>query len=590
MTFKQLINPRNFMIILCIFVLVLLGEKALLISDKINAVQEADRLYAAGDLIAAEEQYQEAAANSSIQYMDEEISARLKKLTPITLIRNGLEELDLSSQAQAATKDFAGLMKSYESLIRLKANYMKPGSPYETYYRQLSANSGISDRIASYFQQFKKQFYEELTQSKAILESTDDSFKWNLLLIPDPYFGGSKLKQQQLASRFEAYDKGKLSALAAAGQLESLLNNAQTQMNSYKLHQYEAPWVLEQTEKSGQQILSKDVEGNNITAFTEHALLYRKFADAADLSSSKVIHFVDNSLSKLLKSAGRMVRAGQFTEAIQLYGQLDPLQDTSAEITAALLSWNIAEPVRLLPGGEEAERYSHVISGKKRYDAQVYVAGTDSTGRLYYAAMKNDNSVVSITGDIIPGYESLRSLTFNEALSSSSGLPVVLAEANGEGGRSDFYAYEMRPDGLSILFTLRGDSYELQPDGSIILNNADIGDGVEGQKALYRIVDGVYQFAEIVQEYPLISAVDLELHPYENVSLSVEIYLDINGNTFTYADGRYISLLGDINVTGNTMVTGQFQNGYETVMTDVGEQNVPVFIVNSLGSLSLQEP
>lgn len=60
------------MIILCICMLVLLGQKVFLIADKIQITKEADRLYAAGDLINAENQYRQAAANYSIDYQEKE--------------------------------------------------------------------------------------------------------------------------------------------------------------------------------------------------------------------------------------------------------------------------------------------------------------------------------------------------------------------------------------------------------------------------------------------------------------------------------------------------------------------------------------
>lgn len=582
------------MIILCILILALLGEKALRISDKIKAVQEADQLYLAGELIAAEGKYREAAANTSIQYNEEEVTERLEKLAPITAIRNGLNTLVLASRAQAATKDFTGLMESYASLVLLKAQYMKPGDPYEAYYRQLSSDSGISDQMTSYFHQFKKQFYEEMELSQNTMESTEDSFKWKLLLIPDVYYGGTGQKQQQLQARFQTHDTKKLSALAAAGQLEAFLNSATFLLNDYRSHSYSAEWVLDLTERSGMQILAKDVEAENISAFTSHALLYRKFTEDADITSSKVLTYINNSTGKLLKSAGRMARAGQYAQAIQWYDELNPLKDTSAEIAAVRLSWNIAEPVRLLPGGEEPNRYSHVISGKSRYGSKVYVCATDTAGRLYYAAIQNDESVVTVTGEMIPGYEQLRKLTFNVALSNASGTPVVLAEKENERRRTDFTAYELRPEGISLLFSLIGDRYELQPDGSIIVDNADIGDGIANQTAVYRKTDGVYQFVEIMQEeYSLIPASELELHPYENVSISGRIMLDTNGRAVAYSDGRYISLWGEARVTGDivTLISGQFQHGYETVeLVDEGEQYVPVFMVASVASLSFQLP
>lgn len=95
MTFKSLITLQNFMIILCICMLVLIGQKSFLIADKIQMTKEADRLYAAGDLIEAENQYRLAAANHSIHYMEERVAERLEELTPITDIRRSLSALSI---------------------------------------------------------------------------------------------------------------------------------------------------------------------------------------------------------------------------------------------------------------------------------------------------------------------------------------------------------------------------------------------------------------------------------------------------------------------------------------------------------------
>ncbi|OMD39467.1 hypothetical protein [Paenibacillus odorifer] len=592
MTFKQLITLRNFMIILCISMFVLLGQKAFLIADKIQITKEADRLYAAGDLISAENQYRLAAANHSILYMEEKVAKRLDELSPITAIRQGLNALVSSAKAQAATKDFTGFMKSYDTLLSLKATYMKPGGPYESYYRQLSTASGISDQFTTYFREFKEQFLAELAQNQSGNTSEEDTFKWNLLLIPDAYYGSAASKNELLASKFKSHDTAKLKNLAGTGNFSGMLESALSMMNAYSQHSYDAPWVLLQTESSGKIILNKDLEGNNITAFAGHAVAYRNFAGSANITSSKVLTLVDTSKAQLLKNAKRMISKGQYAEAIQLYGDLAPLEDTSSIIAATRLAWNIAEPVRLLPGGEEQNKYGNVISSKGLHGTKVIVAGTDSNGVLYYAAMNNDESVITLTGNILPNFESLRSLTFNDQLaaSSGSGAPVVLAESEVKGGRTLFTAYEMKSDGISQLFSMSGDSYELQSDDSILVPNADLGDDVDGQTARYRKVDGSYQFAEIVQEYAVISASDVALHPFEKVSFHCEIVADNFGNMLAYSNGVYILLQGDLgSVTGNALVSGQYQNGYQLVGTDMGEQYVPVFVVESVGSMSFRQ-
>jgi len=586
MTIKSLVNPRNIMIILCIFMLVLLGEKSFRIADKIKAVHEAGRLYEAGDLIGAEEQYRQAAANSSIRYLDKEIADRMEKLAPITTIRNTLATLVLSSREQAATQDLAGLIRSYESLIALKAQYMVTGSAYETYYRQLSAASGLSDQLISYFQQFKKQYYAEMEQSRSSTGNTGDSFKWNLLLIPEAYFGGTEAKARQLAERFKSHDTRKLAALAAAGNFEPFLVGSLSFLNGYKTHNYEAPWVLEQTEAGGKLILGKDLEKDNAAAFAGHAVSFRNFARDAGIASSNILSFINNNTNKLLQSAARLTRAGQYAEAIQLYGELAPLQDTSAEIASVNLAWNIAEPVRLLPGGQEPDRYSFVISEAGRFGTKAYAIGLDAGGRMYYAAVKGDDSVTTLSGDVVAGFGSLRALKMDQALSSHSGLPVAVAEAGREDGRTDYTAYAIKEDGISVLFSFSGGSYELQEDGSIVVQNADTGDGMDEQSARYRQSDGVYQFAEIVQEYQPVPAAELELHPYEKVMLNCQIFQDYNGKPIAYAEGRYLSLTGNTGIGGISVIFGQFQKGYDTILTDFGELYVPVFVVESTESLS----
>ncbi|WP_379154287.1 hypothetical protein [Paenibacillus sp. sgz5001063] len=588
MTIKQALTLRNIMIILCMLMLVLLGQKGLRLQNKIETVREAERLYAAGDLISAENQYRLAASNASILYKEGQIAARLKELAPITAIRSGLSTLVLKIKDQLVTKDFGGFMESYASLVNLKSQYLKPGGPYEAFYRQLSADSGISDQLGTGFQQFKGQFIAELQASQSNTGNDDDSFKWNLLRIPDVYLGGADAKKELLDTQFQVHDSTRLKALAAAGNFSPMLDFALSLNSAYSSHSYTAPWIASQVEKSAKIILDKDVDGDQIAAFSTHAAAYRQYAASAGIASSKVMTLIDSTTSKLLRSAARLVRSGGYAEAIQRYSDLAPLQDTTAEIAAAQLAWNIAEPVRLLPGGEEPGKYTHVVSVSGRYGARIAVAGTDSSGHIYYADLSNDGIVSTRTGDAVPDFESLSSLTFDDPLSAYSEVPVVVAAGSREDGRTSFTGYAVKPEGISLLFSFAGNSYELQPDdASIRVANADMGDGSEGQTAIFRQTNGAYQFSEIYQEYPLIDASELELHPLETVTLKVDIYIDSTGRPVASANGRLLALQGNVGtVTGPALATGQFQYGYDYAGTDAGEQYVPVFAVESLGSLN----
>ncbi|KAI7259390.1 hypothetical protein KC345_g10326 [Hortaea werneckii] len=570
-------------------------EKVLGIDDKIQAVREAGRLYAAGDLIAAENQYRLAAANTAIMYKEDLIAARLQELAPITAIRSSLSGLVLTLEDQLTVKDFAGYMESYASLLSLKSKYMTQGGPYEVYYRQLSADSGISEKMTAGFRQFREQFLAELAESQNGSGSTGsgdaDSFKWSLLQIPDAYYGGTAAKEELLAAKFQAHDTARLKALAAAGSFQPMLDSALSMEEAYKSHSYTAAWVEDQVQESATLILNKDLDGDRAAAFAGHAVAYRSYAASAGLQSSKVLKLIDNSTTRLLRDAARLVRGGQFAEAIQLYGELNPLQDTSEAVAAATLAWNTAEPVRLLPGGDVQGSYSLTASVTGHYGAKVAVAGVDSTGRLVYAEMSDDGIISTRTGDIIPDAAALTGLSFDDALSAYSEVPVVVATGSREDGRSTFTGYTIRPEGISRLFSFAGSDYELMAeDSSIRVTNTDLADGTDNETAIFRQVNGVYEFSEIYREstYILIDASQLELHPFEKVTLSCNIYTDSAGRTVASSNGRYLILQGEVGaVTGSAYVGGQFENGYDYAETDTGEQYLPVFIVDTVGSLSV---
>lgn len=171
-------------------------------------------------------------------------------------------------------------------------------------------------------------------------------------------------------------------------------------------------------------------------------------------------------------------------------------------------------------------------------------------------------------------------------------VPVVVANSGETDGRSTFTGYAIRTEGISLLFSFTGSSYELMAeDGSIRVADNDLTDGADGRTAIFRQVNGSYEFTELYQEaaaYTPIDAAQLELHLNEKVMFSCEIILDSAGRTVALANGRYLLLQGQVPpYTGSAVISGQFENGYGSMETDLGEAAVPVFIVDSADSLSL---
>ncbi|WP_405107405.1 hypothetical protein MHH28_27150 [Paenibacillus sp. FSL K6-1217] len=599
MTIKQAITLRNIMIILCILMLIPLGQKALGIKNKIQDVREAGELYAAGKLIAAENRYRLASANHAIRYQEEVISARLTELAPITGIRSSLSRLSLTLEDQLTVKDFAGIMESYASLLSLKSKYMNPGGPYEAYYRQLSADSGLSDKMTAGFRQFKDEYLAGLAAGSKGADSgadsgSTDNLKWSLLQIPADYYGGTAAKDKLLAARFKAYDTARLQALAAAGSFGPMLDSALSMEEAYKSHSYTAPWLGKQVQKSAALILNKDLDGDHTAAFAGHAARYRSYAASAGITSSKVLKQIDSSIARLLREGTRHVRGGRYADAIRLYSELAPVQDTSGETATATLAWNLAEPLRLLPGGEVQGSYSLTASVTDKYGAKVAVAGVDAGGKLVYAEMSGDGTVSTRSGDVIPEAAALSALSFDEPLAAYSEVPVVVANGIATDGRSIFTGYAIRPEGISRLFSFTGSSYELMAeDGSIRVMNTDLANGAADQTAIFRQVNGAYEFSELYQEftYTPIDATQLELFPYEKVMLSCEISIDASGRAVARANGRDLLLQGEVPLfTGPATVSGQFGNEFGEVETELGVQSVPVFVVDSAQSLSLMAP
>lgn len=403
---------------------------------------------------------------------------------------------------------------------------------------------------------------------------------------------GTAAKDKLLAASFKAYDTAGLKALAAAGSFGPMLESALSMEEAYKNHSYTAPWLNKQVQESASLILNKDLDGDLTAVFAGHAARYRSYAASAGITSSKVLKLIDNSIARLLREGTRHVRGGRYADAIRLYAELAPVQDTSAETAAATLAWNTAEPVRLLPGGEVPGSYSLTASVTDKYGAKVAVAGVDAGGKLVYAEMGGDGTVSTRTGEVVPGSGMLSALSFDEPLSAYSEVPVVVANSGETDGRSTFTGYAIRPEGISLLFSFTGSSYELMAeDGSIRVADNDLTDGADGRTAIFRQVNGSYEFTELYQEaaaYTPIDAAQLELHLNEKVMFSCEIILDSAGRTVALANGRYLLLQGQVPpYTGSAVISGQFENGYGSVETDLGEAAVPVFIVDSADSLSL---
>ncbi|HEY4390507.1 MAG TPA: hypothetical protein VGN02_04090, partial [Paenibacillus sp.] len=155
MTLKKWLTLHHLLIFLCIMTIPLLVYKGIGISQKLNAVQTAERLFHEKLFVEAVDWYQKAQSNRTIRYKEELISSRLEELAPITAMKRDLE--NIADQASRANReqDFDLLMDAYAKLQQVRSQYLAPEEPYSDYYRQMSSNFSISQNFTSYFKNFR---------------------------------------------------------------------------------------------------------------------------------------------------------------------------------------------------------------------------------------------------------------------------------------------------------------------------------------------------------------------------------------------------------------------------------------------------
>lgn len=600
MTIKLAFSLRNLLIFLCLCGFLLLGWRGTLIAGKMEALDEAGALYASGDLIAAEAKYREAAAMDGFIYKEEELRERLEELAPVTAIREGLLRLVRLSEKQSAEGDFDGLLRTYNEAVVLKARYMTPpGGPYEETYRRLAAESGLSDLLTARFLAFKQQYIDEMEAAAAAGSGeTGEGVKRSLLLIPEGFYGGEAQKAAGLAERFRSYDTGKLKRLAGAGHFQGLLDAALADMKVYQSLGYEAPWIAGQTEESAGAIIDKDLRTDNAAAFASHASSYRSFAASAGLEKSAVLNSIDNGLARMIRLGERMAESGKFEQASALFAQLSGLTDTTEYVAAVRQRRLLAEPVLLLPGGENEGAYALTASGHGRYGSQVYVAGVDANGMLQFASMNGEGNVIHMSAGLEGPVPS--ALVFDEGLGQATGGPVaVVSGVENTGAGQRFTAYGFGQTGTSLLFDLTADSYALQADGTLHVEGdasamsggsggwsttGGTGNAAGSQTAVYTLRDGRYQFDRLLRQYVLIEAERLYMHPFEDVAIELTVTASGNGAAPAYADdGTHLMLNGPFPFTeGMATVYGQYQYGSEMMETDYGYLQAPVFVVDKV--------
>ncbi|MFD1988413.1 hypothetical protein ACFSGI_00330 [Paenibacillus nicotianae] len=575
MSIIRLFALRNLLIVACAIAAGLAVYKGIQISQKIEAVQEADRYYAQKQWVEAETFYQQANTNTSIQYQNEHIANRLLQLLPITDWKQTVSSSQQQLQSAASTQQFEAYLTAYKLWQQRLSQQQKADKRYAVQYKQITNESKINEQLKTDFQAFRELFEAGLQNNLQKRNYTDESDKWNLLLIPEKYLAVKGTRQAYLNTLFKTYDQTKLTRLAAAGDFTAFLEQARTTWEGYQQHDWSATWVLTAAQNNAAQTLAKDIANQQISNFVTHAQSFNQWVTSVNLSSSPVTTTINNEINSLLLEANNMVTAGQYQQALDIYQALQPVQDTTTLVAQTKVAWASSDPLYVLQSSNPSVTYQHVVGGTNGLNADVYALATDTANHLYIGRMTANGDTSILSGEIAQQAAQIRSLAIVNTLGTPD-QPVIEIQSEPSTDRTaTFSFYAVENSGFRALLSVEADGYTIGDNQTIQVQNPS--DLAKGQTAIYtRNQDGDYTRTETQNEYTSIDGSTLTSYLNQPVSFEVNIVSTDSDNQGAIAlvGEQYIRLRGELNWnTGSFVVSGVFRGEFEPFTSTLGSGN-----------------
>ncbi|ANA79606.1 hypothetical protein C7121_10050 [Paenibacillus glucanolyticus] len=571
MTIKNTLTLRNLYFFLCIVLLLLIGYKGVHIYQKIQTMAQAERLYVQKKLVQAEEWYQKASRNHSLLYKEALLASRLQELAPITSMKQNLSSLDQRLNQVGEAGDFSAFMNVYAELLDAEEKLKGHQGSYALYYDEIVAFYGIPDDVKRIFLQFIGLFNRQADEQLEELQYDDNSFKWNLLRIPDSFYGGEKQKDEKLLSLFQRYDETVMTRLAGAGHYAELLNWSHAISSEYASRSVKAAWVSGKTDELVLAMLQKDAQRERPADFVSHAKGYRDYLNRSNQQNSDMLEYIQNQINRLILAADEMVAEQNYEEAVALYEALSGYQDMSRPLQAAKLAWTIHDPIRLFNMANIQGSFSYVSGGGKRFGGLAYAIGVDEGNIIYLAVLNADESVQLFQNHDFPSEIAIRQVSIEESLSTETN-PVVLVEG-GTGTDLVWYsAYEARASNLIPLFQFTAESYQILPDKSLLVTNFE---GASPEEiAIFERQGDQYGFTGFQPNYTDIDIADIKSHRNKKVRFTINILAGGYGEALAERDGHYVILRGELDFpAGSASIIGTFSEYQQ--MEIPGSQDPP---------------
>ncbi|KOR81967.1 hypothetical protein [Paenibacillus solani] len=562
MTMKNTLTLRNLYFFICIVLLLLIGYKGIHIYQKIEMIDQAERWYAEKRLIQAEDAFQKARNNRSLLYKEDLLAARLQELEPITSMKQILSTLDYRLNEVGEAGDFSGFMNVYAELLDTESTMAGNQGPYASYYDEIAAYYGIPDDVKRIFLQFIGQLTGEADEHLDKQQYDDNSFKWNLLKIPDSFYGGEEQKNEKLLSLFQRYDESVMTRLAGGGQYTELLNWSHAMSSEYASRSLSAAWLKDKTDGLVHIMLQKDAERDRPADFISHALGYKDYLSRSKRENTDILKYIQQQIKQWIASADSMLKADNYEDAVALYEVLSGYEDMTNKLQAAHLAWTIHDPVRLFHMAGMDGNFSFVSGGGNRFGGLAYAIGVAEANTLYFAVMNDDETVKVFQNRDFPSEISIQKVSIEESLSTQNN-PVILLEGD-TGGLILYSAYEVRNSNLTKLFGFTAEGYQVQPDKSLLVINLE-GASPE-EMAIFERQGDQYGFTGYKLNYTDINIPNIEQYPNEKVRFTVNILKGGYGQALAERGGHYVILNGVMAFPeGSVTLIGTFENDYQEV-------------------------
>ncbi|NRQ55234.1 SH3 domain-containing protein [Brevibacillus sp. HD1.4A] len=497
-SYQKSLFVRNAALVLFSLALVAVCVKLALGYRQIALYDQAKSFYDANQLLQAEESFARASDMAALSYGDEEWTV---VMTRLSAMRRELEELQQKLQTAIMGKQDENVLAAYRIYQTMREKYNGTAGTASAFFQQFTAQINLEKKLADYYQQALQQ---AKAQSKENLEKQsyrDESFIDTLIAIPDEYYGGKQAKQDELLALFADYEKAKLRALIANASFDEVITRTASSLRHYTQQGVDASWLLTRLEKYAKDELREAIRKQDLAAFVDMAEAYRKIGDVLP-TDSPTLEAISKQVEAYFKQAEQLVKAHKFQKAIELYQQLNPLQDISTLVSEVENRWLDYDPGHMLEAKYPDKLFTKIISGTELWGAKLYAFGlVEADQRLYLAAKMPNDSLLYLEQPLEVDMKSATAKLASEL--GAEKAPLIFVQS---AGKERPFAYvgllpELSAEKLTRVFSAEADDFGVEDREHVVLKNA-VGKG-EKEYALFKLTrDGLEYISKLADMLP----------------------------------------------------------------------------------------